>query len=501
MNATTKTETETALRPGIYVRNGSAWTPAPGWVRDLALGPLRFAYARVSTQDQNLEGQAERLAANADVLFCDKASGLKARRPYFDRVLELLGEGDALVATKLDRFGRSVVNLGEVAALINGRGADLVALDADIDTRNPFGKLVFWILAAIAEFERELIVSRTRDGQDSVRRAGNLRRSNGGHVPLLGFRESDGDDWATDLDVAKVLRDMAARLLRGEVLEDAFAEQPAIYDATGREVSARNVAAALRRPATAGLITARDGSIFGPSGIESPPLDLPTFYALADLFDGRKTGRQISGQFPYGKLLACDNCGNQLSGGRSYWPKGSKTPIYQCKNPHPATGHDRPCKGVSIVAADLHAVVRAGVEGWAATSPEFAAAAGRQAELTGRQAELESRLAKIRDRIADWSDQLDSGDVTEDRYDAAMSRLRAERRAISAEISALADVIAHPVPAEIDWDAMTDDEQRRLIAKAFQTPIRVRPGRGGARPLPADQRVILEPRERKATAA
>ena len=480
------------LRPGIYTRDGSAWTPRPDWQHPAE--PVRLGYARVSTEDQHLGGQADRLAGHIDVLFCDKASGTKANRPYWDRLREAVAAGDALVSTRLDRIGRSAVNLGEVAADLQARSADLVILDQAIDTRTPAGRLTYTMLAAIAEFERDLIVDRTRDGQDAVRRSGNLRRSNGGHVPLLGYREGSGDDWETDPETAAVLRDVAARLLRGETLAAAFAEQPATLDADGRPVSARNVAAALARPATAGLITGRDGAIFGPSGIDGPPLDLPTFYALADLFDGRKTGRQTTDRYPLGKVLACGKCGNQLTGGTSYWPRGSKTPVYGCRTPHPTTGHDRPCKGVSIVAEDLHAVVRAAVEGWASTSPIFAAASGRQAELTGRRAELETELAGLRDRIADWTDKLDEGDVSADRYDAAMVRLRARRLALTAELSALAAEVAHPLPAAIDWDAMTGDEQRRLVAEALQTPIVVAPGNGGARSLTADQRVTLEPR-------
>jgi DNA invertase Pin-like site-specific DNA recombinase len=488
------TATTADLRPGIYTWDGSAWTPAPNWTHPGE--PTRLGYARVSTDDQNLHAQADRLAGEVDVLFADKASGAKAKRPYWDRLLAEVAAEDALIVIKLDRMGRSVKNLGEVAALLDDRRADLVVIDQKIDTRSSIGRFVFWMLAAIAQFERDLIIERTRDGQDTVRRAGNLRRSNGGAAPLLGYRDGPGDDWETDPEAAAVLRDVAARLLRGETLDAAFAEQPELTDALGRPVSARNVRAALMRPATAGLITGRDGEIFGPSGIDGPPLDLATFYAVADLFEGRKTGRQTSERFPLGKILACGKCGNQLTGGTSYWPRGSKTPIYGCRTPHvirPGVKQE-PCKGVSIVADDLHAVVRAAVEGWAATSPAYAAASGRQAELTGRSAGLETELAAVRDRIADWSDKLDAGDVTADRYSEAMTRLRARRAGLSAELAALSAEAAHPLPASIDWEEMTGDEQRRLTAEALVTPIRVLPGNGGARPLGADLRVLVERR-------
>jgi DNA invertase Pin-like site-specific DNA recombinase len=126
----------------------------------------RIGYSRVSTRDQRPEVQSERLReAGCTRIFEDHgASGAKASRPEWDRCLDRLEHGDTLVCTKLDRVGRSVKNLMEVSKLLEDKGVDLVCLDQPIDTTTPQGKLFFAILAAFAEFERDMIVERTRDG-------------------------------------------------------------------------------------------------------------------------------------------------------------------------------------------------------------------------------------------------------------------------------------------------------------------------------------------------
>ena len=80
--------------------------------------------------------------------------------------------------------GRSVGNLVAIATRLADLGVELVVLDQNIDTRTPAGKLLFHMLAAIAEFERDLIIERTRDGQAVVRTTGNMRRVLGGQPPL-----------------------------------------------------------------------------------------------------------------------------------------------------------------------------------------------------------------------------------------------------------------------------------------------------------------------------
>jgi DNA invertase Pin-like site-specific DNA recombinase len=124
-----------------------------------------IGYARVSTRDQNPEGQTDVLeAAGCDKIFVEHASGTLAKRPALTDALSYLRDGDTLVVTKLDRLGRSVRNLKHVADELQQRGIGLKALSQGIDTTTPGGRLFFHMLAAIAEFEHDLIVERTHDG-------------------------------------------------------------------------------------------------------------------------------------------------------------------------------------------------------------------------------------------------------------------------------------------------------------------------------------------------
>ena len=136
-----------------------------------------IGYARSSTDDQHPEEvQVPRLIeAGCSKVFVDKGvSGSKASRPEWDKCLQFLREGDVLVSVKLDRWGRSVQHLLQVAADLEDRGVGLRCLDQPIDTTTPVGKLVFTILAAVAEFERALIIERTQQGLLAARARGHL---------------------------------------------------------------------------------------------------------------------------------------------------------------------------------------------------------------------------------------------------------------------------------------------------------------------------------------
>ena len=139
-------------------------------------------YARVSTREQHPEAQTDALtAAGCEKVFVEHASGVLARRPVLDDALAYLRDGDTLVVTKLDRLGRSVRNLKETVDDLEGRGIGLRALSQGIDTTTPGGRLFFHMLAAIAEFEHDLIVERTQDGLAAARARG---RKGGGRFKM-----------------------------------------------------------------------------------------------------------------------------------------------------------------------------------------------------------------------------------------------------------------------------------------------------------------------------
>lgn len=142
----------------------------------------RIGYSRVSTTDQNPESQQDALAlAGVDQLFIDKFSGTKASRPQWDIAKRTLRRGDTLVITRLDRLGRSTKDLLDIAAYLEGIGANLLATEQSIDTTTPEGKLFFTMVAAFAEFEHSMMKARTMDGLAAARARGRV----GGRKPKL----------------------------------------------------------------------------------------------------------------------------------------------------------------------------------------------------------------------------------------------------------------------------------------------------------------------------
>jgi DNA invertase Pin-like site-specific DNA recombinase len=141
-----------------------------------------LGYARISTDDQKLDAQLDMLnGAGAGRIFADRISGSKRQRPELDRMLEQLREGDVVMVTKYDRLARSLRDLLDIVQAIQGRGAGFRSLAEDIDTTTPAGRLVFHVFASIAQFERERISERTKEGLDAARKRGRV----GGRPPAL----------------------------------------------------------------------------------------------------------------------------------------------------------------------------------------------------------------------------------------------------------------------------------------------------------------------------
>jgi DNA invertase Pin-like site-specific DNA recombinase len=126
-----------------------------------------LGYARVSTQDQTLTGQIEALkAAGATHIYREKVSGVRADRPQLAKLMGSLKRGDIVLVTKLDRLGRSTRELLDLIERISKAGASFRSLGDPLwDTSSAQGRLLSTLLAAIAEFERELIRERTGDGR------------------------------------------------------------------------------------------------------------------------------------------------------------------------------------------------------------------------------------------------------------------------------------------------------------------------------------------------
>ncbi len=123
----------------------------------------RIGYARVSSSGQSLAVQLDKLSM-CDKTYQEKKSGSSSQRPTLNACLEYVRQGDTLVVTRLDRLARSTLHLCQIVAELERKGVDLQVLDQQIDTRSSTGRLLFHMLAAIAQFETEIRAERQRDG-------------------------------------------------------------------------------------------------------------------------------------------------------------------------------------------------------------------------------------------------------------------------------------------------------------------------------------------------
>lgn len=143
---------------------------------------MKIGYARVSTDDQNLDLQRDALQqAGCSVIYEEKASGKNAARPELEQCRKALRPGDTLVVWRLDRLGRSLHDLVQIVSELEQKGIGFESITERIETASAAGKLVFHVFAALAEFERNLIRERTRAGLAAARARGRA----GGRKPKL----------------------------------------------------------------------------------------------------------------------------------------------------------------------------------------------------------------------------------------------------------------------------------------------------------------------------
>ncbi|EIU2893481.1 recombinase family protein [Pseudomonas aeruginosa] len=146
----------------------------------------RIGYARVSTDDQNLDLQRDALAlAGCSTVYEETMSGKSADRPELGHCLTALRSGDTLVVWRLDRLGRSLPDLVGIVSSLEREGVAFESMTERIETTSAAGKLIFHVFAALAEFERNLIRERTRAGLAAAR----ARGRNGGRKPALDDRQ------------------------------------------------------------------------------------------------------------------------------------------------------------------------------------------------------------------------------------------------------------------------------------------------------------------------
>ncbi len=173
---------------------------------------MKIGYIRVSTDKQITDLQVDAMKKEqVERTFADKYTGTRFDRPEFQKMLDMARPGDVIAVWRLDRLGRSLSHLIETVTDLSKRGIELRSLKETIDTTTPGGKLMFHIIGAMAEFEHDIIVERTKAGLEAARSRGH----NGGRTRVI--------DGMSQKDIARAREMYAAK----------SASVPQIMKATG----------------------------------------------------------------------------------------------------------------------------------------------------------------------------------------------------------------------------------------------------------------------------
>lgn len=149
---------------------------------------MKIGYARVSTKEQSLNLQEDALQkAGCKKIYSEHISGAKSNRPQLQEMIKQLRQGDIIVVWKLDRLGRSLRDLVNLVSTFQDIGVGFQSLQDSIDTTTPTGKLTFHLFAALAEFERDIISTRTKAGLEAAR----VRGRKGGRPKGLSKKAQD----------------------------------------------------------------------------------------------------------------------------------------------------------------------------------------------------------------------------------------------------------------------------------------------------------------------
>lgn len=192
---------------------------------------MKIGYARVSRIDQHLELQTDALkTAGVEKIFTDKMTGAKMEREGFNELLAFVRENDIVIVWRLDRLARSLKDLIEISSKLEKKNVQLVSLTENIDTTTTTGKLFFNIFGALAEFERNLIIERTRAGLDAAKARGRT----GGRKPTLNEEKFNmvkrlletSNDFAAIARTVKVSERTIRRVAKNEYKKDKETPAP-----------------------------------------------------------------------------------------------------------------------------------------------------------------------------------------------------------------------------------------------------------------------------------
>ncbi|WP_165185090.1 recombinase family protein [Caulobacter soli] len=184
---------------------------------------MRIGYARVSTEDQTTDLQLDALkAAGCHPIFQDTISGASRKRAGLEQALATIKPGGRLVVWKLDRLGRDFRDLNDIADELHARGAHFISLTEGIDTSSPVGEVIFRLLSVFADFERGVIIERTRAGL----RAARARGVRLGRRPKL-----------TPEQVAEASAMLAGKASAEEVAQQFGVDRSTVYRLKSRRIS------------------------------------------------------------------------------------------------------------------------------------------------------------------------------------------------------------------------------------------------------------------------
>jgi DNA invertase Pin-like site-specific DNA recombinase len=159
----------------VHIEGQTAIEVPPATVPDHTAGGMLIGYARVSTRHQDVSTQVTQLnAAGCSRIFSETFTGSRMRRPQFDACLEFMRPGDTLTVTRLKRLGRNTRGLLDLVDVLRARDLELRSLAESFDTRTIQGRMLFTVLAAVAEMDRELTIEAVNDGLEIARDAGRV---------------------------------------------------------------------------------------------------------------------------------------------------------------------------------------------------------------------------------------------------------------------------------------------------------------------------------------
>ena len=138
---------------------------------------MKVGYVRVSTVEQNEERQVLAMKEHGvDKVFVDKASGKNTKREKLDEMLRFVREGDVLYVSEFSRLARSTKDLLAIVEQLSAKGVDIVSLKENFDTTTASGRMMLTVVAAIAQFEREIMLERQREGIEVAKKAGKFEK-------------------------------------------------------------------------------------------------------------------------------------------------------------------------------------------------------------------------------------------------------------------------------------------------------------------------------------